>query len=559
MVHFQWVKTESQPNQYLTYLQSIFNRHLTERCRNHANDDKYLDFDINFELNPQLYSDQFIIEVSSNISRKIIGQNSRALLYGLGKFLRTSSFEQGIFVPSTWAGVSSPEVPLRAIYFATHFFNFYHNAPIAQIQNYIEDLALWGINSIFVWFDMHHFTGIKDPDAQLFIHRLHDILSVAKNLGLQIGITGLSNEAYNKSPKHLRADQTFPGIRHIRGGYGVELCPHKDGAAELIIQSFTEEFHAFADLNLDFFMIWPYDQGGCGCINCRPWGSNGFLFIAEKLATVARKIFPNIKIILSTWLFDPGVNEGEWEGLSAKLQTKTDWVDFILADSHTTYPEYPLIHGTPKHIPLLNFPEISMWNMGPWGGFGANPLPKRFFSIWKTIESYISGGIPYSEGIYEDMNKILWLQWYWTKNRTSEEILQEYIHYEYPGANSIEILEAIYILEKNHRDFTLRRKHQKNRPDGSAQDALERLNRSNAQIIPQVAQSWRWRILYLRAQLDFERFHAKKIPNMQMKSAFDELTRIYYAKNAVGWLKPPQLRFYTWTSKILRLFHKKEK
>lgn len=49
-------------------------------------------------------------------------------------------------------------------------------------------------------------------------------------------------------------------------------------------------------------------------------------------------------------------------------------------------------------LPLLNFPEISMWGRGPWGGWGANPLPSRFEGLWQQTKGFVLGGMPYSEG-----------------------------------------------------------------------------------------------------------------------------------------------------------------
>jgi hypothetical protein len=37
-------------------------------------------------------------------------------------------------------------------------------------------------------------------------------------------------------------------------------------------------------ISLGFIVMWPYDQGGCTCSHCAPWGTNGFLKVAEPLA-----------------------------------------------------------------------------------------------------------------------------------------------------------------------------------------------------------------------------------------------------------------------------------
>ena len=162
------------------------------------------------ELNVQqgIGSEGFRIEDVSRGKVRILGNESRGLLYGVGKFLRSNTYRQGSFTLGNWRGTSVPEEPLRGIYFATHFFNFYHEAPIEKIERYVEDLGLWGYNAIFVWFDMHHFEGMQDPAAQAMIKRLNAILETAKDVGLDTGLTLIANEAYANSPAALRADWT---------------------------------------------------------------------------------------------------------------------------------------------------------------------------------------------------------------------------------------------------------------------------------------------------------------------------------------------------------------
>jgi len=497
---------------------SILTRHIEERCGCPINITEMAEISLFFDLQNDLVIDGFRIEIVNQIEIHILAQNLRGLLYGLGKFLHTSTFLPNEFIPSRWQGISIPDCPLRAVYFATHFNNFYHVAPIEKIQFYVEDLALWGFNALIVWYDMHHFKGIDDPQAIAFQNRLQVILQSAKACALQVGITLLANEGYANSPKDLRADQTFPGTRHIRGGYGVELCPNKPEAMELQLKWFHEEFEMFSKVDLDLLMIWPYDQGGCCCAGCRPWGCNGFLLMIPKIVTLARQFFPNIQIILSTWLFDPNdINEGEWEGLSQKLAYSPDWINYILADSHTTFPNYPLKHGSPCNYPLINFPEISMWNMGPWGGYGANPLPMRFQKHWNEIKDHIFGGVPYSEGIFEDLNKVIWSQFYWCKQRPVDDIVKEYARYEFPGCNVEKFAEAIKILEQNHRAFHLRKVSKAQGPDAGSEKAFQIFNTINLILPNYIQYAWRWRVLFLRAIIDVARFRDSFFPNSLVK------------------------------------------
>ena len=195
-----------------------------------------------------------------------------------------------------------------------------------------------------------------------------------------------------------------------------------------------------SDLQPEYVCIWPYDQGGCGCDQCRPWGANGFLKCAENVAGLARKKLPGVRIILSTWMFDTN----EWQGLKRAFSPKPDWVDVILTESAGFAREG--ITG----MPTVGFPEISMEGMFPWGGFGANPQPQRFQAAWNAVKDKEAGGYPYSEGIFEDINKVIWAQLYWNSATPVADTLNEYIAYEYSPAVVDEVRKVIATLEQNH-------------------------------------------------------------------------------------------------------------
>ena len=82
-------------------------------------------------------------------------------------------------------------------------------------------------------------------------------------------------------------------------------------------------FEGRKDIGLDFLVFWPYDEGGCGCEKCQPWGCNGFLRLSRSLAELGREYFPNLQTVLSTWMFDTPP-EGEWLGLSVAMKREAD-------------------------------------------------------------------------------------------------------------------------------------------------------------------------------------------------------------------------------------------
>ncbi|MEI4902551.1 hypothetical protein Q8G48_28850, partial [Klebsiella pneumoniae] len=68
---------------------------------------------------------------------------------------------------------------------------------------------------------------------------------------------------------------------------------------------------------------------------------------------------------------------------------------------------------------------------------------------WDAFRSQSCGGFPYSEGIYEDINKALFSQFYWA-DAPAETALREYIAFEFSPAVVDDVLSVIATLEQNH-------------------------------------------------------------------------------------------------------------
>jgi hypothetical protein len=391
---------------------------------------------------------------------------------------------------------------------------------------------------------MHGFEGIDDPRAVAMLDRLSSILRAGKDAGMKITLCMLANEGYNSSPKELRA--LPPKQIRLRGCYGVEICPSQPGGTELILKQVNEELNAFKCRGtvVDYIVLWPYDQGGCGCDRCTPWGSNGYLKLSGKITELARKKIPGIRIILSTWLFDCVEDEGEWSGVAKAFSEEQPWVDYIQADSHERFPRYLMQNSVPGNLPLLIFPEISMWESWPWGGFGANPLLQRFQRLWDEVKDKVAGGAPYSEGIFEDINKIIYSQFYWTRDKSALQTVREYVAFEFSQEHADAIVQAICILESNHG---LKAAYKPGNPvkinvptvDHGAKKAYELLKSADQDLSDKAKKGWRWRILLLRAMLDYELRLTRGVPNEAAEAGFRELYLMYHAEKADPSVRPP--------------------
>jgi hypothetical protein len=204
---------------------------------------------------------------------------------------------------------------------------------------------------------------------------------------------------------------------------------------------------------------------------------------------------------------------------------------------------------------MLSFPEITMVGWEPWGGYGATPLPDRFQTEWRDRSHSLVGGYPYSEGLYDDISKAMYAQFYWNTNLSAADIVKEYITFEYSPDVVGDVASAIGIFEKNHKRQEI---------SESAEEAFRLIQKAEAKLTPQAKQAWRWRIVALRALIDRELFRTVPRPEFKQKdgkgsftasipggevlnAAFEELRAIYHAEkinreNAEEvWLLPPQV------------------
>jgi len=521
----------------------ILGNRIQERCGVKPTFTDHADCSIELGIQKGIGKEGFRIEEASPGAVRILGNDNRGLLYGVGKFMRGNTYHPDSFTLGSWRGTSIPEKPLRGVCTVPHFYNFYHEAPIEQIQRYTEDLALWGFNLIVFGFDIHKFESIHDSAAQAMLQRMNLIGEAAKKLGLDVGLGIAANDAYANSPEAMRADWTagHDGYTHeLAAHYHLELCPNKPGAKELLLKWREETLRAFKDLGLDYVIPWPYDNGGCTNSQCKPWGANGFLALSEPIAKIARREFPGCKVILSTWLFDY-FTPGEYAGIEERFgKQRPEWIDCILVDEFTGVKRYSgksSAHPVPGGFPVVGFPEVSMWGAYPWGGFGATPVPAHHQKLWNAEKDILAGGFLYSEGIFEDLNKVLYAQFYWQKDRTAESIVDEYIAYEFSSAVVAPVRRAIEILETN-----LPRKAE-NLENGvprfvlenarATGEALNLMSQADKQLSPRARTSWRWRILYLRALVDDELVKNNFQVSPRCDDALQELTKIYYAQKAI--------------------------
>ena len=177
---------------------------------------------IELGLEPGIGTEGFRITDGPGGSVRILGNDERGLLYGVGKFLRDARYDLGRFTPGAWRGTSAPRCPMRGIYLATHFNNYYEAATLQEIERYVEDLSLWGYNLLALAYPHWQYAGPDDPAARAMAEHLRRIMLAGKRVGMRVTLGDALNGGFTSTPKELRCTPVpDPLGRH--GNFGVNL------------------------------------------------------------------------------------------------------------------------------------------------------------------------------------------------------------------------------------------------------------------------------------------------------------------------------------------------
>lgn len=345
---------------------------------------------------------------------------------------------------------------IRGMYFASHFYNFYHTAPIEKVYEVIEDLAMQGCNSLLVWFDMHHFDSVMDKEAQKLGNRLKLMLKYANAIGMGGSFLMLGNEAFKSTKDSFKAEYKARGGYTVDpyGHFNVEICPSREGGLEEILRQRREVLEFFKDVRVDYIVMWPYDQGGCTCADCEPWGANGYLKILPGFKELAKEYYPDCEVIVSTWYFDRFI-DGEWDGIYKRLEEdglcETKYLMSFFPEGDL--PDCIAKKGAPGDVKFIDFPEISMHTTGPWGGYGGVNDADFLEKTNNKCDHLFDGGFPYSEGIFESLNKFIELTCFYSgRYKTAREAVNAYAKLYFCNDSS-DLADALYKMQHYTRSW----------------------------------------------------------------------------------------------------------
>ncbi|MBO7722048.1 MAG: hypothetical protein J6T01_06555 [Kiritimatiellae bacterium] len=497
-------------------------------------------FKVSFRVDPSLGGENARVVVSAD-GAEVTGARVRALYYGAGKLLSSIDYRADGFSVSPRTVEVKPVKSVRIAYWARHFHNWYHMAPASELKEYAEDMMFMGVNAFDYQygFPQVNLAGATKDDVLFFTRNSKALYDHIVAMDADFVSGGGGNQVPQDSPEEYRA---VPEKDPARGNLGFNACPAKPKALEYMLdlrRKAIEKWRADG-VKPDYFVHWPFDEGGCECDACKPWGGNGFISLCKKFAAMNKAYSPGAKTVLSLWVYHDDEYKMLWDYLA---KPESAWIDGLMIDAHEDFPKFPLARKPPREIPVITFPEISMWKRSQWGGSGATAMPARFERLFRQVEKIASGFMFYSEGIFEDVNKAVVTGLYVDPSRNWPSIVGEYGRYHFPGVKETDFVRFIAMLEDQHvlPGNQWRMNFFAETPRAELDDYTEKTRRSVAlarrleeEMIPTVRKSWRWRLLRLRAEIDAEMFASRDVLSPKIVAYYRELIRLYRAEPEEG-------------------------
>jgi hypothetical protein len=428
----------------------------------------------------------------------IVAREGRGMIYGAGKILRTARYARGAMHAQPPLGVDKPAMGHRMLYLAIHVENYYEMQEAHTIMSeVVEDMALWGVNGVWVWFDQSQYNdpfeeGVDNTDARKRWEKEKEVLRLAQDLGLKPGYTMSDNDLYrNQVTAEVKAPNTEKW-----SNFQMLACPSVPRGHEIILRNkdnLARELAA-SGVRLEMGCHFAYDTGGCLCDRCKPWVST-FLNLAKEVHETFRKYHPAMRSYMSDWHF---TDQEARTAIDFFHQRKPAWFGGVFKDDRHPADRFTAL---PPGYPVLTFLEIT--EIGGWGTVGANPFPKRLVSIFGDLRRTGQDGyVAYSEGIYDDFNKASAARIAWNPATTPEELAGEYANYFFDASVAADFTRLTAGMESAWTNPTGSWGQQQFVQASEEADSVEKLALSIAARLPAAARkSWRWQAFEHRARI----------------------------------------------------------
>lgn len=415
---------------------------------------------------PEFKKEGFRLKYSEENGKRIlwiIGADARGVLYGIGRLLRIAGMEEGKFnLPEAIDLASSPEYPLRG-----HQFGYRNTAnswdawTVEQFDQHFREQILFGANS---------FEDIPFQDGPPSVH-----MKIPRE-EMNIHISEICNK--------------YDADYWIWAPADIDLKDKK------LRQSELEKHEAFYKKcpRLDGVFFPGGDPGENHPADVLP-------FLGE-LTAILHKYHPNATM----WISLQGFEEERVKYFFDYLNEKSpDWLTGVVygPSSPPVDLERQLLPAKYKHrlYPDLTHTVRCQYPVKKWdqafalteGRECTNPQPLYYAEIFRKDAVHTDGFISYSDGVHDDVNKVVWSQLGWDSKADVKNIMSEYARFFFGNKLADKAADGIFALEQNWVGPL-----EGNETVGKTLELWKMQETENLQL----AGNWRWQQLVMRAYYD---------------------------------------------------------
>ena len=355
----------------------------------------------------------------------IAGNSEPAVMFGAGYLLRKMKMQWGkiVEVADSFQVATAPKIPLRGHQLGFRpKVNAYDGFTIEMWDQYIRDLAIFGTNAI----ELIPPRSDDDDDSPHFplpkIEMMAEQSRIAHEYGLEVWIWYPAMDKDYSDPAQV----------------------------EFALKEWAEVFKAVP--YIDHIFVPGGDPG-----HTQPKYLFGLL---EKETASLKKYHPNGKMWVSPQSFSK-----EWmEEFYQLMEEGPDWLTGVVHGPQVRDSIPELRKRLPKQYPLRRYPDIthsrhSQYFVPDWdlaymlteAREVYNPRPMDETDIFHAYEDYAIGFLTYSEGINDDVNKIIWSGLGWDPDSKPIDILRDFSRYFIGDQYADTFAQGLMALERNWR------------------------------------------------------------------------------------------------------------
>ena len=409
----------------------------------------------------------FRIQVFSD-SVVIAGNSEPAVMFGAGYLLRNLKMQRGkvLEIEDSFPVATAPEIPLRGHQLGFRpKVNSYDGFTVEMWEQYIRDLAIFGTNAIELIpprsddaDDSPHFPLPK-------IEMMGEMSRIAHEYGLEVWIWYPAMDKDYSDPAQV----------------------------EFALNEWAEVFRAVP--YIDHIFVPGGDPG-----HTQPKYLFGLL---EKQTDSLKKHHPNGKMWVSPQSFSK-----EWmEEFYQLMEEGPDWLTGIVHGPQVRDSIPELRKRLPERYPLRRYPDIthsrhSQYFVPDWdlaymiteAREVYNPRPMDETDIFHAYEDYSIGFLTYSEGINDDVNKIIWSGLGWDPDSKPIDILRDFSRYFIGDEYADTFAQGLMALEQNWRGPLI--------SNFGVETTFQMFRTMEENASPQVKLNWRFQQGLYRAYYD---------------------------------------------------------